>query len=410
MSTGVRWGVVVGVLLAALVAAWRLAGVIRSDAALDAGDVAVALRHRPHNPEALLRHAAGLRAQGDLDGAEQAARRLLRTSPADGRGYRVLAQVADARGDKALASRLFGVAARRAPRDLEARAWLAQDALNRRDAAAALEHIDKVLTYSSGGAATRLYPLLGALSEDPGFARELSRRLAARPAWRSGLLGTLQANRAKDPGAIDRVLSGLQQHGGLDPGEFDAWIESLMQQGRWGEAHARWAMRQVEAGARVPLLFNGDFASDPSGTGFDWRLRRTAGLLAAVERGDGGRALRLQFMGRRVAAGALVEHALLLPPGSYVLEWRERTEALRAGAGLGWEVACAGQGTVLEQAPLTDGTRPWRERSFSFTVPTTGCQAQWLHLGSPGGASAGQMLAGEAWYAGIRIVRAGVEK
>lgn len=409
MSTGVRWAVVVGVLLAALFAAWRVAGVIRSDAALDAGDAPTALRVRPHNPEALLRQAAGLRAQGDLDGAEQAARSLLRTSPADGRGYRVLAQVAEARGDKALASRLFAVAARRAPRDLEARAWLAQEALDKRDASAALEHIDRVLVYAPGAGA-RLYPLLGALSADPGFADELSRRLAARPAWRSGLLGALQANRAKDPGAIDRVLSGLQRHGGLDAAEFDAWIESMMQQGRWGEAHARWASRQMEAGARIPLLFNGDFAADPSGSGFDWRLRRTAGLLAAVERADGRRALRLQFMGRRVAPGALAEHALLLPPGSYVLEWRERTEALRAGAGLGWQVACAEQGTVLEQAPPTDGTRPWRERSLAFTVPTTGCQGQWLRLGSPGGASAGQMLAGEAWYAGLRIVKADVGK
>lgn len=261
-----------------------------------------------------------------------------------------------------------------------------------------------MLTYSprAGG---RLYPLLGALSADPEFAGELSRRLAARPAWRGPLLGTLQANRAKDPGAIDRVLSGLQRQGGLDAAEFDAWIESLMQQGRWGEAHARWASRQMEAGARIPLLFNGDFATDPSGTGFDWRLRRTAGLLATLERTDAGRALRLQFMGRRVAGGSLVEHALLLPPGDYLLEWRERTEALRAGAGLGWQVACVEQGGVLQQAAPTDGTRPWRARSMLFTVPVSGCPAQWLRLGSPGGTHGGQMLAGEAWYAGLKIAK-----
>lgn len=410
MSTGLRWAVTMGVVLAALVAGWRLAGIIRSDAALDVGQAASALRARPDNPEALLRYAAERRTQGDLAGAEQAARRLLRSSPADGRGYRVLAQVADARGDKALASRLYGVAARRAPRDLEARAWLAQEALDRRDARAALEHIDQVLLFAPGSGA-RLYPLLGALSADPGFADELSRRLAARPAWRGPFLSTLQANRAKDPGAIDRVLSALQRQGGLEPAEFDAWIDSLMQQGRWGEAHARWAGRQIEAGARIPLLFNGDFASDPSGSGFDWRLRRTAGLLAAVERADGGRALRLQFMGRRVAGGgALVEHALLLAPGTYLLQWRERTDALRAGVGLGWQLVCAEQGNLLAQAPPTDGTRAWRERSLSFTVPGSGCQAQWLRLGTPGGITAGQMLGGEAWYSNLRIAIEEVRK
>lgn len=396
-----RWGVWAVVVLAALAAGWRIAGLMRSDTALDQDQTATALRARPGNPEALLRHAMALRAQGDLDGAEQAARTLLRTNPADGRGYRVLAQVAAARGDKARATRLFEVAARRAPRDLEARAWLAQEALERRDARAALEHIDRVLTFGSGAGA-RLYPLLGALSADPDFAGELSRRLAARPAWRGPLLGALQANRAKDPGAIDRVLSGLQRQGGLEQDEFEAWIESLMQQGRWGEAHARWASRQAEAGARIPLLFNDDFAAEPSGTGFDWRLRRTAGVLATLERVEASRALRLQFMGRRVAGGPLVEHALLLPPGEYRLQWRERIEALRTGAGLDWQVACAEQGRVLEQAEPTSGTRPWRERSLTFTVPATECSAQWLRLGGPGG---GQMLAGEVWYTGWKLAR-----
>ncbi len=64
-----------------------------------------------------------------MTGAEDFARRQLQAAPVDGRGYRVLAQVAVARGQMPRALQLYKIAAKRSPRDVAARAWLAQHAL-----------------------------------------------------------------------------------------------------------------------------------------------------------------------------------------------------------------------------------------------------------------------------------------
>jgi tetratricopeptide (TPR) repeat protein len=399
-----RWGVFALLALTAAFVAWRIVGVIRSDAALDDGRVGEALRWRPQNPEALARAAAQARNAGDGAAAAALARQLLAHSPADGRGYRLLAQIAADGGDVERARALFAIAARRAPRDLETRAWLVEDAISRQDAEAALHHIDSVLLFAPG-AGERLYPLLGGLSADPGFAAALARRLAEHPPWRGRLLASLQHARRDDPAALDRILAAMHARGGLDEAEFQAWIEGLMEQGRWGEAHARWASREMERGRPVALLYNGDLTQEPSGSGFDWRISKIPGMLPTVERGASGGVLRLDFLGRRLAAGPLVQHALLLPPGRYALAWSERTDALRATAGLRWLIACDGSDAPLVQAEPSDGTRPRRERTLVFTVPAGGCERQWLRLATGGTTQGGQVIGGQLWFSHARLVR-----
>ena len=95
MTRPLRWCLIAVLGVAALFAAWRIVHLLRVDAAVERGDIAAVLRLDPDHAEALLADA-GLRLQaGDVDGAERQARNVLRRTPIDGRGYRVLAQVAE---------------------------------------------------------------------------------------------------------------------------------------------------------------------------------------------------------------------------------------------------------------------------------------------------------------------------
>lgn len=377
-------------------AGWRITHLMWADAALKDGETDTAVKWLPAHPEALLERGQSQLAEKHADAAAETSRQLLAASPVDGRGYRLLAQVAEIDGNRDLARKLFEIAARRAPRDLAAHAWLAQDALERGSPDEALIQIDHVLTLSPQAGVT-VFPVLVKLSADPGFADALANLLRRPPVWRAGMLSALQHTSPNDRAAADQVLSALQRNGGFDTEETQAWIQSLLREGRWGEAYARWASPVAASGKPLPLLFNGDFAHEPDGDGFDWLLPATPGIILEFEPGTGlGRILHARFLGRRMV-GAFLEHRLVLPPGNYELQLRQRAEALRSDNGVGWTVSCEGGSEPQASSVTLDGTRTWRSVRVPFTVPALDCTRQWIRLGNAGGSASGQLISGELW-------------
>lgn len=404
MSRIVRVALLLAIVALMLVSAYTILAFMRSDAALDRGDPAAALRARPDNPEALMQLADERLAVGDMPKVEVLAKRLLASSPAEGRGYRLLAQVSESRGEYARAEKLYAIAAQRAPRDLQARAWLAQRALAAGNYPLALQHIDQVLRTSPGSHA-RLFPVLIQFSQDVDFADAVAKAMTSHPEWREGLLSALLDPVTGNPLAADHVLAGLQRRRDLDAVTTQAWIEALMHQGRWGSAFARWAGPHVASGRALPLLFNGDFTSTPEGSGFDWRLPPVAGVLVAIEPNGSAGMLHVRFLGRRVSGGPVVSHALMLTPGKYRLTWRERIDAMRAGIGVAWRISCDGQSQSLLEAEPSNGTRPWRDQTSTFTVPADRCGGQWLELTGSGNAGAGQIVSGDLWYSDMGLTK-----
>lgn len=410
MTRGIQRGVLAVVMVLAGLAGWRIVHIMLADAALQRGDVASALRWQPSHPEALLERAEAQLASNQPQAAAATAGRLLQLEPGNGRGYRVLAQVAAAAGDKQRARTLYAMGARHAPRDLVARAWLAQDALERGDFSEALVQIDQVLTLSPGAGAG-IFPVLVKLSADRAFADALAGVLRTRPPWRAAMLEVLRAAAGDDRAGAGNVLGALQRKGGFDATEIEAWTESLMREGHWSEAYARWASPLVASGKPLPLLYNGDFANEPAGTGFDWRQPVAPGVIREFEAGPGaGRALHLRFMGRRVV-GTFLEHALLLAPGKYSVRVHQRSDALRSDYGLQWTLTCAGgSAQPLASGAFPDGTRGWGWATFAVTVPAAPeCIGQWLRLGNGGAQMAGQLVSGDAWIDSVSIRRAGMQ-
>lgn len=388
----------------ALWAGWRIYGQLRAEQAVADDAPALALQWRPEFSAALLAQAERQLAAGDLQAAQDSARRVLANSPLRGQAFRILAQVAERRGDAAQALRLYQIASRRAPRDLPSRAWLAQHYLQQGQYPAALAQIDSLLRMSPGRAAA-INPVLVQMAQEPAFADALAHMLAGNPPWRDGTLAALRHPKIGNPEAAGRIMQALQAQGGLSQDEYDRWLDSLMAQGRWGEAYARWASGVPKPDGRLPLLYNGDFRQPPSNTGFDWRVKRVPGVLLdfVPDAGIRGQAAYLNFLDRRVPEGGLSQ-PLLLGPGHYRLGFRARATALRSEMGLQWQVVCAGSGMILARSDPLQGNMGWTGFQMEFSVPPTGCPGQWLRLVNPVPAGAAQRISGELWLTGFMLL------
>lgn len=389
--------------VAGLFAAWRVIVITQADRWAEEAPPR-ALRWAPDHPVALLALAERQLADGQHEQAVASARRLVAVEPLEGRGFRVLAEAAHQSGDASQALALYTIAARRSPRDIAARAWLTQHHLDNGDFRAALEQIDKILRIAPKQQAT-LLPILAQLARDPKFAEELARSLQQRPQWRERFLTVLQ--KQGDAPATQRVMSALQQEGGLSDAEFDRWIDQLIAQGRWGEAYSRWAGTLATRGLRLTPVYNGQFETDPSSRGFDWRVTRIPGVGVefVTDSGAAGRVAHLSFRSRPVPR-ANIEQPLLLAPGDYELRMNIRADALRSDRGLEWVVLCAGVAAPIAASERLGGTFARRSLVTGFTVPSSGCAGQWLQLRNPAPTGSAQFVSGDVWVDDVTVTPA----
>ena len=404
MKPLLRYLAMIIVLACVMVAGWRIVGLMQAERYAEA-DPERALGWWPDHPQALLVLAERQLTQGKLAESRANARRLLAHEPLQGAAFRLLAEAADREGRRDEAWRLYLIAEKRAPRDLQTRAWLTQRYLERGDFAQALEQVDRILRMAPQRARS-INPVLAQLAQDPAFAEALAAKLRQGPPWRAGLLNSLRDPKAGNPVAVGRVMQALQRQGGLKPEEYAQWLDNLMTQGRWGEAYARWAGPLPKPDGRLPLVYNGNFAQLPSDVGFDWRLRRTPGVILQFEPESeaGGQVAYLHFLDRRVPSAGL-EQALMLSPGAYRLSVRMRAQALRSELGLQWTVQCPGPAGVVGRTDAIDGSFAWRTFEADVTIPDAGCPGQWLRLVNPVPSGAAQRVVGELWLDDVKLVR-----
>ena len=390
------------ILVAVLFAGWRVVGQMQAERHVEA-QPEIALRWRPHDPRALLALAERQFAQGNSLIAQRTARELLAHEPIQGEAFRLLAAVADQQGRPVEAAKLYRIASRLAPRDMQANAWLTQHLLERGDYAQALEQIDRILRMSPKRSAS-IAPVLAELAQQPDFAKALAKVVRTNPPWRSAVLEALRPSNAGSQIAERRVMEALQSSGDLSSDEYARWLDSLMAQGRWGEAYARWAGSIEKPNGRLSLVYNGDFRQTPSDAGFDWRRRRIPGVLLTFEpvSGTDGMAAYLRFLDRRIPEAGL-EQLLMLLPGRYRLSARMRAQDLRSADGLQWQISCDGPGRVVARSEGIDGSFGWREDAFDFAIPEEGCPGQRLRLVNPIPGGGVQRVSGELWLDDVVI-------
>ena len=404
--------------LALLFAAWRVLSLGMADH-LAVTDPARALWWRGDHPEALVREAERLAravvpdeatgtagpTTGRAAEAEALARRAIRANPLDGRGYRVLGQLAR---DPDKAVELLTIAAARSPRDVASHVWLIDHHLRAGDLPGVVRHVD-ILLRVQPEVMPGLLPLMVALASSPESQPALAERLLASPPWGPGLLSHLIVN-LPDVNTLGLLMERLRKTpGGLPPQVLAAWVDRLTKESRWGQAYLTWVSQlPPERLQGLGNLYNGGFEWEPGLGGFDWRLGQVAGARISRTAGsgvEGERALRVAFEDRRVPFSH-VRQLLALPPGKYRLTGRARPENLRTDRGLAWMVVCANPAdTPLGETKPLRGHGGWRDLSLDFEVPAEGCGGQWLTLGVRARIPAEQRIGGVAWYDNMRISR-----
>ncbi len=404
MTGFLRLPVLAVLFLLATVLAWQTIATGLADH-FAAVDPERALTWEPHNPTALLALAKRHLVQMEPDAAAAAARELLRYEPLEGEAFALLAEAAEGAGDASQIEILNQVALTRAPRDLRARAWLINQQLREGRFSDALEQISLLLQIAPGES-TRLFPAMVQLTSVPGFAAVLADALNQGPPWRSGMLSTLLASGTHE--SISAVYQELQHERGLSSDEFGGWLDHLMHEGRWDEAYSRWASELfLGPDFSLPLLYNGGFKTEPSSSGFDWRLGRTAGTTMEREAIDAAGetfAMKLGFSGRRVS-DIDFEQRLFLAPGAYRLRFRARAENLRSDKGVQWLIACEEQAAPLTASSLMNGNFDWKTFDAEFVIPEEKCSGQRLWLRNQGAAAGGKAVSGDIWFRDFAVDR-----
>ena len=341
---------------------------------------------------------------GELSSVEDLARRALRSDPLDSRALSLLGLVAERKGDLARAEALMSLAAARSWRNPAPHVWLFAQAIRRGKFEEALAQADGLLRVYPNYVET-IFPVLTLFGMDPEALAALEGALATNPPWRRSFLVSAVVN-----GVNDRLMTQLYQsliHSRQPPtaDEMKPYLDRLILAGRFEEAYQDWRATRPSAETPVRYPYNGNFEDPLDGLPFNWVFDSISGaeiqITEAPDRGN-SRALRIQFSGARAKLGR-VGQLLMLAPGSYDLELAVKSSSLRTERGPVWQISCAESRVLLAETKPVTGTTPWTDLKIRFSVPSSGCNAQWLQLIVPARTASESEIEGEVWFQSFRV-------
>ena len=329
---------------------------------------------RPANPRAASRVAAERLIEGSPEAAEQLALLSLRRSPYLAEAVRTLGEARN-RLEPGSGNELMLLAGRLGWRDLPTQIWLIEQAVLTEHPEVAVQRAEALVRQNFEPETT--FALLRQLSAEPQPRAALVRSLAERPAWRARFLRSRSV-----PGTDWPLLAALLRHLARTSApptraEANPTIEGLATFKSFAEAHQLYQHLFVPAGGPRTVLEAGalnirDRPRDPAHepTIFEWRLQTVEGAGADVERaGRNGAGLVLIAHTSGTASGPLAVRTILVPPGSYRLRYRIRSDAPDAPTSFPLILFCAG-GAALGAATRADlPGADWQVREIPFTLP-----------------------------------------
>jgi hypothetical protein len=161
--------------------------------------------------------------------------------------------------------------------------------------------------------------------------------------------------------------------------EVTAYLNSLFTKRDMKQAAAVWreleqagVIPKSEDGKAVNLVYNGQFAHTPLGTGFDWRAPNTPDV--EIDFRDpsayrGSHCLRVDYAGRNLESEPVSEWVPVVPGHAYRLRAEVRSEGITSGSGPCLRVTDPDCPTCLNAvSQATVGTTPWHPLTLNFTV------------------------------------------
>jgi hypothetical protein len=294
-------------------------------------------------------------------------RQLAAAAPLEPEPFLVEGALAVRAGEYDRAEQLLHFALLRAPRSAAARYLMAQVAVSKHDLLGGLRQM-AILTRLLPGSAVQVVPALAEFARTPGAEKELAVVLAENPHLKRPLLTALSA----DPENADLVVALAGHDVRLTDSETQAWktrlIRGFIARGDYDRAYALWRLFAGLGEGIRPLLFNGSFETLAAPPPFNWDFSSSSAGIAE----PANRRLRVLYYGRTDTA--LASQLLLLSAGTYRFEAPSYGRV--AADSLSWTIECVGGGGQLAEVGLSDSATP----PATFTVPSSGCPAQWLAL------------------------------
>lgn len=318
----------------------------------------------------------------------------LRWHPLDGTSYRQIAEIRAGEDEAAVASPLWAIAHRRAPRDPILAEADMRNALAAGDWALAAAALDRRLRLDPEAAPAMLdvwfqAPGVGA----PAPATALGTLLVRDPPWRPWLSQALTRSTSAAP-VLDAALSAGAD---LTPRELEVLVSALVDAGDPAGARRRWRSSLVEGveAADDGRLFDAEFSGVEAPPPFAWKLEPAPGVSVAMETG-----LVVSFAGWP-ADFTGVSQQIALAPGRYRLEvdWSSR---LRGNRPVAWVLYCISPEIELARIPMFPSPSSRRHSASPFAVPQS-CPRQRLRLVAIARNQAQRGLEGELRVQRVRI-------
>jgi len=290
-----------------------------------------------------------------------------RKSPLSPEPYLVHGVQAQLSGASASAKRDFEEAQWRDPRSLPAAYFLADYYFRGGRPIDGLRQT-AILARLSPAGITTVAPFVAAYAQSPSNWPQIRDMFVADPLIEDDVLVALATN-AANTGAVLALAD--PKHRTPESRWVPVLLKSLIDAGQYTKARSIWATvaRVRPAGPIYDATFDAPAAPPP----FNWAL--TSSTVGLAERQPGQR-LHAIFYGSD--DGVLASQLLLLPPGSYRLQFHLGPGALHPDA-VSWSIRCDKSGDPFASATVATAVRGW-----SFQVPAD-CQAQWLELSGRSG-------------------------
>ncbi|WP_213979724.1 hypothetical protein [Sphingomonas sp. dw_22] len=304
------------------------------------------------------------RRAGDL------ARRALRQDPTAVAALSTLGLIADLRGDRADARRMFASAQALSRRSPSTQLWLIEDAVTRGSVREALRQYDITLRVfpSLEG---MLYPVLASASDDPEIRHELVRTLAGKPMWGVNFI-TFMAGSDSDPQVTAALFVDLHRAGVAVPQAAVAGaVNALIAAGHFDAAWSYYAATHPGADrrrSRDPRFL----AQAEAPSQLDWIALNDGGLTTSIQGG------LFDFSVPASVGGPLLQQIQLLPPGTYRLIGHSIGLDLPAGASPYWMLSCRG-GREIGRIEMPNSSVAKGTFTGTFSVPAD-CPSQLLLL------------------------------
>ena len=330
----------------------------------------------------------------------------LSKGPLNARALRILGQLADVSKDNADALKFMNAAVQMSLHETIAVYWLMLKSTEAGDYKSAISYADALLR-TDPDTARQVVPVLAHFAADKTASDSVKALLNSNPPWRGLFFALLPQSVADARTPLGLLLSLKTTPTPPTSEEIGRYLTALIEHKLYDLAYYTWLQfLPPDQLSNAGLLFNGNFEVAPSGMPFDWVITQGSGVTIDIVPSpdkNGEHALLVDFLYGRVDYHSVSE-LVLLAPGTYQFNGQYSGKIV-GPRGLKWRVVCADNPTMRigESAMITGMTPTWKKTDFTFTVPATGCRAQYVTLDLDARMASEQLVSGSLLFGELSV-------